>query len=258
MFQRFSDEGLAQSSYLVASDRTREAAIIDPRRDVDVYVSAAERHGLTITLAIETHTHADFVSGARELASLGASVVAGPGADLQFPFREASDGDTLTVGDIGLRLLHTPGHTFEHISILVEEPGHAVRVLTGDTLFVGAVGRPDLAGTEQTSALADALYDSLFGRLLHLDDDVEVHPGHGAGSLCGAGIGTAPRSSIGHERRFNPLLQLTSRDAFIASRPGRSSRNAPVLRQDEADQSRRSAAPRFRERRAAAARARAT
>ncbi len=217
MFQRFSDEGLAQSSYLVASDRTREAAIIDPRRDVDVYASAAERQGLTITLAIETHTHADFVSGARELASLGASVVAGPGADLQFPFREATDGDTLRVGDIGLRLLHTPGHTFEHISILVEEPGHAVRVLTGDTLFVGAVGRPDLAGTDHTSALAEALYDSLFGRLLHLDDDVEVHPGHGAGSLCGAGIGSAPRSSIGHERRFNPLLQLTSRDAFITA-----------------------------------------
>jgi hydroxyacylglutathione hydrolase len=182
-----------------------------------VYTIAAERHGLKIKYAIETHTHADFVSGARELASLGASVVAGPGADLQFSFHEAAPGESLMVGDIACRLLHTPGHTPEHISILVEEPGVQARVLTGDTLFVSAVGRPDLVGTEHTRELADSLYDSLFDTLLRLDDAVEVHPGHGAGSLCGAGIGKEPYSSIGNERRFNPLLQKRSREDFVAA-----------------------------------------
>jgi hydroxyacylglutathione hydrolase len=217
MFQRFSDEGLAQSSFLIACDRTHEAAVVDPRRDIDAYVALAEQRGLTIAYAIETHTHADFVSGARELAALGARVVGGPGADLAFPFHEASHGGTLRVGDISLEMLHTPGHTPEHISVLVREPGSPARALTGDTLFVGAVGRPDLLGEDQMHALAESLYDSLFGTLLALSDDVEVHPGHGAGSLCGAGIGKAPQSTIGQERRNNPLLQLRSREAFVAA-----------------------------------------
>jgi len=217
MFQRFFDEGLAQCSYLVACERTREAAVVDPRRDIDVYVEAAARHGLKLTYAIETHTHADFVSGARELAALGAEVVAGPGADLQFEYREARDRERLNVGDVTFDVLHTPGHTFEHICAVVREPGSPVRVLTGDTLFVGAVGRPDLVGVEQTRRLADALYTSLFDTLLALADDVEVHPGHGAGSLCGSGIGHDPHSTIGQERRFNPLLQLRTRDAFVAA-----------------------------------------
>jgi hydroxyacylglutathione hydrolase len=217
MFRRFFDEGLAQSSYLIACERTRDAAIVDPRRDVDAYVRAAEEHGLRISHAIETHTHADFVSGARELASLGATIVAGPGADLQCPFHEASNNEPVAIGDIALRVLHTPGHTPEHISILVEEPGNPRRVLTGDTLFVGAVGRPDLVGVDHTRALAESLYDSLFGTLLQLDDDVEVHPGHGAGSLCGAGIGKEPHSLIGKERRFNPLLQRQSRAEFVTA-----------------------------------------
>ena len=215
MFQRFSDEGLAQTSYLVACDRTRDAAVVDPRRDIDVYIQAAAQHGFRLTYAIETHTHADFVSGARELAAHGAVVVAGPGADLQFPYRAARHDESLNVGDVSLRILHTPGHTPEHISIVVHEPGAPVRVLTGDTLFVQAVGRPDLLGVDQMRALADALYGSLFDTLLALDDDVEVHPGHGAGSLCGSGIGQAPHSTIGQERRFNPLLQLRTRPEFV-------------------------------------------
>jgi hydroxyacylglutathione hydrolase len=217
MFQRFSDEGLAQRSYLIACDRTREAVVVDPRRDIDVFVTAAERHGLRISQAIETHTHADFVSGARELAATGAEVVAGPGAGLQFPYREASHRQQWRVGDIDLEILHTPGHTPEHISILVRESGRAVRVLTGDTLFVGAVGRPDLLGEDRARALAGQLYDSLFTTLLRLDDDVEVHPGHGAGSLCGAGIGKEPHSTIGQERRFNPFLQKATREEFVAA-----------------------------------------
>jgi hydroxyacylglutathione hydrolase len=217
MFQRFSDEGLAQSSYLIACDRTRKAVVIDPRRDIDAYVRAARQRDLEIGSAVETHTHADFVSGARELAAIGALVVAGPGAGLDFPSHEAARGETIAVGDITLEVLHTPGHTPEHISLLVREPGNPVRVLTGDTLFVGAVGRPDLLGPDQARGLAEALYDSLFGTLLALDDAVEVHPGHGAGSLCGAGIGKDPYSTIGQERRFNPLLQKRNRADFVAA-----------------------------------------
>lgn len=217
MFQRYFDEGLAQASFLIACERTREAFVIDPRRDIGIYVEAARRHDLRLVYSIETHIHADFVSGSRELSILGVRTIGGPGSDLAFDFHEARDGEVLHVGDITLRFLHTPGHTPEHISIVVEQPGAPVRVFTGDTLFVGAVGRPDLLGEELTRRLAGELYDSLFGRLLTLDDAVEVHPGHGAGSLCGAGIGKEPHSTIGQERRFNPMLQHTSRDAFVAA-----------------------------------------
>lgn len=217
MFQRFFDEGLAQSSFLVGCDRTRQAFVIDPRRDVDAYATLAAQRGLTITHAIETHTHADFVSGALELATSGARIVTGPGAATGFPSYEVRHLETMRVGDIDLAFLHTPGHTPEHISILVREPGSPVRVLTGDTLFVGAVGRPDLLGENLMRALADQLFDSLFNVLLALDDNVEVHPGHGAGSLCGAGIGKAPHSTIGEEREHNPLLQLRERAAFVAA-----------------------------------------
>jgi hydroxyacylglutathione hydrolase len=217
MFERFFDAGLAQTAYLVACPRTREAAVIDPRRDIGAVVAKVQEHGLSIAYAIETHIHADFVSGARELAARGARVVSGPGADLQFPFHEARDRETLTLGDITLEILHTPGHTPEHISILVREPNQPARVFTGDTLFVGAVGRPDLLGDDQARLLADQLYDSLFEHLLPLGDDVEVHPGHGAGSLCGAGIGKDPHTTIGRERVFNPLLQISSKPAFITA-----------------------------------------
>jgi len=215
MFERFFDAGLAQTEYLIACGRTREAAVIDPRRDVDAVVAKAREHGLSIAYAIETHIHADFVSGARELSALGARIVAGPGSDLRFPFHEAHDRETVRLGDIALEILHTPGHTPEHISILVREPGQPARLLTGDTLFVGAVGRPDLLGEDHARQLADQLYDSLFERLLPLGDDIEVHPGHGAGSLCGAGIGKEPYTTLGRERTFNPLLQITSKPAFI-------------------------------------------
>ena len=217
MFERLSDEGLAQTSYFIACERTRTAVVIDPRRDIGVYTSIAARHGLTIAYAIETHIHADFVSGARELAALGARVVAGPGASLKFPFQEAKHRELLHVGDLSIEVLHTPGHTPEHISLLVHHAGEPARIFTGDTLFVGAVGRPDLLGADQARDLAEQLYDSLFGTLLALDDGVEVHPGHGAGSLCGAGIGKAPHSTIGQERRFNPLLQQASKAAFVAA-----------------------------------------
>ena len=217
MFQRFFDEGLAQASYLVACHRTREAIVVDPRRDADVYVAAAAQHGLSIVAALETHIHADFVSGARELALAGARTIAGPRASLGFECQEVRDGERLAFGDLQLECLHTPGHTPEHISVVARQRGEPARVFTGDTLFVGAVGRPDLLGEEQTRQLAGELYDSLFRKLLTLDDTVEVHPGHGAGSLCGTAIGAEPHSTVGQERRFNPTLQHRSREAFVAA-----------------------------------------
>lgn len=215
MFHRIFDDGLAQSSYVIACNRTGQAAIVDPRRDVDVYVEFARRSNLVIRYAIETHVHADFVSGARELAALGATVVSGPGAGLKFQHHEAQPGETFQLGDIAIRMLHTPGHTPEHVSVLVEEPGEVKRVLTGDTLFVGAVGRPDLLGPDRARELAGQLHVSLQETLLTLGDDVEVHPGHGAGSLCGTGIGGEPHSTIGQERRFNPMLRYGSRERFV-------------------------------------------
>ena len=122
MFQRYFDEGLAQSSYLLWCDRTREAVVIDPRRDIDAYVAAARQHGLHLNYAIETHVHADFVSGARELGALGARTICGPGAGLKFDAHEVTNGEELRVGDLSLRFLHTPGHTPEHISLVAQSP----------------------------------------------------------------------------------------------------------------------------------------
>jgi len=214
MFQRFYDEGLAQASFLIVCDRTKQAAVIDPRRDASIYVEAARQAGATITAAIETHVHADFVSGARELASIGARVVTGPGAALAFDHHEVHDGETLALGDVTLTFLHTPGHTFEHIAVDAATAGEPSRLLTDDLLFVGGVGRPDLVGEAQTRDLAGRLFDSL-RRVMRMDPDVEVHPGHGAGSLCGAGIGSEPFSTIGRERDQNPMLRHADRAAFV-------------------------------------------
>jgi hydroxyacylglutathione hydrolase len=216
MFLRFYDEGLAQASFLIACDRTHEGVVIDPRRDAAVYLEAARQHGVTLVAAIETHVHADFVSGAHELASAGVRVICGPGSALHYDNHEVRDGEELVIGDVRLTFLHTPGHTPEHISILAVTPGKPSRLFTGDFLFVGAVGRPDLLGTEQTKRLAHDLYASV-QRLSTLDDDIEVHPGHGSGSLCGAGIGQEPSSTIGIERRQNPMLQFSSENAFVSA-----------------------------------------
>ena len=217
MFQRFFDEGLAQASFLLASPVAGEAVIIDPRRDVDVYVEAARAEGLRIVYSIETHVHADFACGSRELLALGARTLAGPGSNLRYAHHEVQDGERVRVGDLSMQFMHTPGHTPEHISILVSQPGEPTRLFTGDTLFAGAVGRPDLLGEQLTRALAGQLHDSLFRKILTLDDGIEVHPGHGAGSLCGAGITNAPFTTIGQERRFNKMLQHTDREHFVAA-----------------------------------------
>jgi hydroxyacylglutathione hydrolase len=216
MFQRFFDEGLAQASFLLACDRTRRAVIVDPRRDAAIYVTAARQHDLTIVAAIETHVHADFVSGSHELSTTGVRVITGPDAGLAFDHHEAAHDERLELGDLSLTFLHTPGHTPEHICILAAHPGEPTRLFTGDLLFVGAVGRPDLLGAGQTDQLANQLYGSLT-RVMSLDDDVEVHPGHGAGSLCGAGIGKEPCSTIGRERRTNPMLRYGDRGSFVSA-----------------------------------------
>jgi hydroxyacylglutathione hydrolase len=217
MFQRHFDEGLAQASFFIGCPRSKEAIVIDPRRDVDVYAELARAEGYRIVYSIETHVHADFACGSNELAAIGAKTICGPGSNLQYSNHEVTHGERLQVGDLELQFLHTPGHTPEHISILVRQPGAPARLFTGDTLFVGAVGRPDLLGEELTRRLAGELYDSLFGKILTLDSAIEVHPGHGSGSLCGAGIGSDPFTTIGQERRFNPMLQHKSKEAFVAA-----------------------------------------
>lgn len=217
MFHRIFDEGLAQASFFIACPRSREAIVIDPRRDVDVYVDLAKSQGLRIVNSFETHVHADFACGSRELAAVGARTICGPGSNLRYAHHEVSDGERMRVGDISIQFMHTPGHTPEHITILTNQPDQPTRLFTGDTLFVGAVGRPDLLGEEQTRKLAHQLYDSLFNKILTLDPRIEVHPGHGSGSLCGAGIGNAPFTTIGQELRTNAMLQHKTKEAFVAA-----------------------------------------
>jgi hydroxyacylglutathione hydrolase len=217
MFQRFFDEGLAQASFLIACPRVREAVIVDPRRDVDIYVEAARAQNLRIVYSFETHVHADFACGSRELAAVGAKTIAGPGSDLRYAHHQATHGERVRVGDLSIEFMHTPGHTPEHLTILTSQPDQPVRLFTGDTLFVGAVGRPDLLGEDQTRKLAEDLYDSLFKKILVLDERIQVHPGHGAGSLCGAGIGSEEFTTIGREKRFNPMLQHPTKEAFVAA-----------------------------------------
>ncbi|HEV2721738.1 MAG TPA: MBL fold metallo-hydrolase [Thermoanaerobaculia bacterium] len=216
IFRQFYLRCLSHASYLIASGD--EAAVVDPQRDVDLYIDEARRDGVTIKYVIETHLHADFVSGHRELAArTGAEIVFGANAGAAFPHRAVRDGDVLRVGDVELRAMETPGHTPESISWIVVDGGRPTRVLTGDTLFIGDVGRPDLAGARgyTPQAMAAMLYDSLHEKLLKLPDDVEVWPAHGAGSSCGRNISTETSSTIGLQRRTNWALQRMTRQEFV-------------------------------------------
>ncbi|HJT16577.1 MAG TPA: MBL fold metallo-hydrolase [Thermoanaerobaculia bacterium] len=207
---------LAHASYLIADGG--EAAVIDPQRDVDQYLAEAKRQNVRIKYVIETHLHADFVSGHRELASrTGAQIVIGAEANAAFPHVAVRDGDTLRIGSIELRAIATPGHTPESISWLLIEEGRPSRVFTGDTLFIGDVGRPDLAGGRgfTPEMMAAMMYESLRKKLLTLPDDVEVWPAHGAGSACGRNISSETSSTIGIQRRTNYALQPMSREEFV-------------------------------------------
>ncbi len=218
-FKQFYLGCLAHASYLIGSDG--EAAVVDPQRDVDQYVNEANEHGFRIKYVIETHLHADFVSGHRELAlRTGAEIAFGSRAGVQFPHLDLTDGDELRVGSITLRILETPGHTPESISILVidsSESAEPKMVLTGDTLFIGDVGRPDLVGSKGYSAeaMAGMLYDSLHSKLLTLSDTTEVYPAHGAGSMCGRNISKETHSTIGEQRRFNYALAPMTKESFV-------------------------------------------
>ncbi|HVQ38071.1 MAG TPA: MBL fold metallo-hydrolase [Pyrinomonadaceae bacterium] len=241
-FKRFYLACLAHASYLIGS--AGEAAVVDPQRDVDQYLAEAEAQGLKIKYVIETHLHADFVSGHRELAErTGAEIVIGAEAGATFPHRGVKEGDELKIGDVVLRIMETPGHTPESICVLVtesaggatEEMGtgeqgtsnaesvsagsqqKGLKVLTGDTLFIGDVGRPDLAGGKgyTPQAMAAMMYDTLHHKLMNLPDEVEVYPAHGAGSMCGRSLSNESSSTIGEQKKTNYALQPMSKDAFV-------------------------------------------
>ncbi len=211
---RLPDMGCA--SYLIGGDGL--CAVVDPRWDATAqYIGLAQRQGLRITHIIETHTHADHVSGASRLAArTGATILIHENAAATYPHLDLHDGDMLLVGPARITTLHTPGHSMDSISLLVEDTQEvdAPRLLTGDTLFAGDVGRPDLHGVE-AAALAQKLYDSLHDRLLPLNPALDVFPGHLAGSLCGKRIAPDPSTTIGRERQTSPALNIANRDAFV-------------------------------------------
>ncbi|MGB8919413.1 MAG: rhodanese-like domain-containing protein [Candidatus Sulfotelmatobacter sp.] len=216
-FEQFYLGCLAHASYMLASEG--EAVVVDPQRDVEIYLQAAEKSQVTIRHIFETHLHADFVSGHRELASrTGAQIYIGVQAEATFPHVAVEDGFQLRVGKMRITALETPGHTPESICLLItdEEKSPAPwAVLTGDTLFLGDVGRPDLSRRYSPTQLAGMLYDSLHNKLLKLADDVLVYPAHGEGSLCGRNMRAERVSTIGTERLTNYALQIESREEFI-------------------------------------------
>ncbi len=217
-FEQFYLGCLAHASYLLASEG--EAVVVDPQRDVELYLKAAADHGVTIRHIVESHLHADFVSGHKELAArTGAKIYIGAQAGARFPHVPVRDGFELKFGMASIRVLETPGHTPESICLVVtdEEQSRAPwAVLTGDTLFIGDVGRPDLSPGHTPAELAGLLYDSLHNKLLTLADNVLVYPAHGAGSLCGKNMRAERSSTIGTERLTNYALQIKSREEFVA------------------------------------------
>ena len=218
-FKQFYLACLAHASYLIGSDG--EAAVVDPQRDVDEYLAEASANGLQIKYVIETHLHADFVSGHQEIADrTGAQIIFGERAEVEFAHRAVRDGEEIRMGNVVLRFLETPGHTPEGICVLVtdtDNPDQAPKLLTGDTLFIGDVGRPDLAGGKgyTPQMMAEMMYDSLHGKLLKLPDEVEVYPAHGAGSMCGRNMSKETSSTIGEQRKFNYALKPMSKEEFV-------------------------------------------
>lgn len=215
--ERFYLGCLAHASYMIGSEGS--AAVIDPQRDVDIYLEAAARNGWTIRHIIETHLHADFVSGHQELARrTGASIFIGEGSGARFPHTPLHDGDELRYGQCLLHFLHTPGHTLESFCVLmrdISDPARPAAVFTGDTLFIGDVGRPDLSANRSPQQLAATLYHSLQDKLLTLPDDTQVFPAHGAGSLCGRQMSSDSFSTIGRERQTNYALRAQSEEEFV-------------------------------------------
>jgi len=216
-FEQFYLGCLAHASYMLGSGG--EALVVDPQRDVDLYLKAADEHGLKISHIFETHLHADFVSGHKELAArTGARIYIGEKAGATYPHVDAHDGYELQVGQCRISVLETPGHTPESVCLVVtdlEKSQKPWAVLTGDTLFIGDVGRPDLSESHTPEELAGLLYDSLHKKLMKLPNEVLVYPAHGAGSLCGRNMRAERSSTIGTERLTNYALQIRNRSEFV-------------------------------------------
>ncbi len=218
ILHQFVDEGLGNSAYLVGSRETGSAALIDPLRDVDRYLAEAERLSLRITHVLDTHLHADFVSGARETAAqTGALIGASAGAGLGFDHRPLREGDTLEVGAMMVGVLSTPGHTPEHISFTLTEPGAKSpdALFSGGALIVGGAARTDLISHDLTVPLARQLYHTIHDKLMRLPDSVRLYPTHGAGSYCAAPTSSERSSTIGHEKQWNYLAVPQSEEEFL-------------------------------------------
>ncbi|MFM8538220.1 MAG: rhodanese-like domain-containing protein [Planctomycetaceae bacterium] len=214
---------LSHASYMITDEKTKTAAVVDPQRDIDQYLADARAGGYTIKHVFLTHFHADFIAGHIELRDrAGATIHLGRRAEAEFACVKMKDGDVVEFGDVKLEVIETPGHTPEGISILVYDLAKSrtepLAVLTGDTLFIGDVGRPDLLGSIGVTAdeLADMLYDSVTNKLVKLPDATLVYPAHGAGSMCGKSLSKETVSTIGEQKRFNYALQPMSREAFKA------------------------------------------
>ncbi len=218
LLKHFFTKKIAHSSYILAGSQS--CAVIDPQRDVEHYIEEARSLGVKITHILQTHLHADFVSGHMDLAEkTGAEIYVAESAQCAFPHRGLSEGDVVEIEDMRIEVLETPGHTPEHLSFVVADTARSrspVGVFVGDTLFVGDVGRPDLF-PKQANELAGKLFESLHSKLLRLPDYCEVYPAHGAGSLCGRAMGAKWRSTIGYERNFNRALQIEDKQSFIRS-----------------------------------------
>lgn len=231
LFETIKTPGLSHLSYLLGSNG--QAAVIDPRRDCDIYIEKARASGLTITHIFETHRNEDLVSGAPILADLtGASVYHGPNPEQPVVYAQtAHDGDCFAIGQLEIQVLETPGHTFDHLAYAIHDtayPERAVGVFTGDALFVGDVGRTDFY-PDQRKEVAGLLYDSL-QKILALGDQTMIYPAHGAGSVCGSGMADREFSSVGHERLNNPRLQIESRDQFIEAKISENHYQPPYFR----------------------------
>ena len=217
--EQFFIEGLGCASYIIGCESHGVAAIVDPDRDVQKYIQAAAGRNLRITHIIETHLHADHVSGSTDLAKrTGATIFIHENSGAEFAHQALKNGDVLWLGNIRLEVRHTPGHTPESISLLVSDTTRAQEpwlALTGDTLFVGDIGRPDLVGADSARRLAADMYTSLNQQILPLNDSLLVFPGHGAGSLCGKSIGSMRSTTLGFERRNNPALAERTLEEFV-------------------------------------------
>ncbi|WP_074037624.1 MBL fold metallo-hydrolase [Exiguobacterium profundum] len=230
LLRYFYDEKLAQASYMVGCQMTGEAIVIDPARNIEPYLQEAKKEGMNIVATAETHIHADFVSGSLELAKrTGSKAYLSDEGDASWKYAFAKEidaqlvkeGDTFKIGNVTLEVMHTPGHTPEHISFLLYDRNQTqpMGIFTGDFVFVGDIGRPDLleeaAGVKGTTAIgAEQMFDSL-KKFMALPDFVQVWPGHGAGSACGKALGAIPTSTVGYEKATNWALQMTDKDAFI-------------------------------------------